>query len=270
MRERLLAARAKRVRPGLDDKVLADWNGLMIAALVTASLAFDEPAWLAMAARAFLFIDADGARRPPRPFLARGQLVVPGLASDHAAMIRAAPSRSRGHRRARLSRAGAGLAGHARPPLRQSRQWRLLPHRRRRPRPGGAAQRHHRRRDPESKRAWRRNPIRLAVFTGQHAWRDKADRLFDGILASAGDNPFGHLALLNALDLRLRAAEIVVTGDDARAADLSPPPASFPSSIASCCAHRTGCRRRIPRRTRSRRPQRARRSSASARPARCR
>ena len=30
-------ARAKRVRPGLDDKIMADWNGLMIAALVNAA-----------------------------------------------------------------------------------------------------------------------------------------------------------------------------------------------------------------------------------------
>ncbi len=37
-RQTLLSARAERVRPGWDDKVLADWNGLMIAALV-------EPAW---------------------------------------------------------------------------------------------------------------------------------------------------------------------------------------------------------------------------------
>ena len=36
LRDKLLAARARRVRPGLDDKVLADWNGLMIAALVNA------------------------------------------------------------------------------------------------------------------------------------------------------------------------------------------------------------------------------------------
>ncbi len=57
------------------------------------------------------------------------------------------------------------------------------------------------------------NLVRLAVFTGQHAWREQADRLFDGILAGADENLFAHLALLNALDLRLRAAEIVVTGE---------------------------------------------------------
>ena len=52
LRAKLLAARDSRIRPGLDDKVLADWNGLMIAALANASLMFAEPAWLAMAASA--------------------------------------------------------------------------------------------------------------------------------------------------------------------------------------------------------------------------
>ncbi|WP_119302596.1 thioredoxin domain-containing protein [Dongia deserti] len=55
-REKLLAARAKRVRPGWDDKVLADWNGLMIAALAEAAVVFDEPAWMERAAGAFDFI----------------------------------------------------------------------------------------------------------------------------------------------------------------------------------------------------------------------
>ena len=41
MREKLLERRALRVRPGFDDKVLADWNGLMIAALANAADAFD-------------------------------------------------------------------------------------------------------------------------------------------------------------------------------------------------------------------------------------
>jgi uncharacterized protein len=55
-RELLLAARAPRVRPGLDDKVLADWNGLMIAALAAAGLSFDRADWVTLAARAFAFI----------------------------------------------------------------------------------------------------------------------------------------------------------------------------------------------------------------------
>jgi hypothetical protein len=52
----LLKAREPRVRPGLDDKILADWNGLMIAALAEAGLAFDRSDWVALAQRAFAFI----------------------------------------------------------------------------------------------------------------------------------------------------------------------------------------------------------------------
>ena len=40
------------MRPGLDDKVLADWNGLMIAALANAGV-LGEPAWIELAPRAF-------------------------------------------------------------------------------------------------------------------------------------------------------------------------------------------------------------------------
>ncbi len=54
--DRLLAARALRVRPGRDDKVLADWNGLMIAALARASAVFGRPDWLERARRAFAFV----------------------------------------------------------------------------------------------------------------------------------------------------------------------------------------------------------------------
>src|SRR5690606_37262570 len=59
------------------------------------------------------------------------------------------------------------------------------------------------------------NLVRLAALTGDHTFRDKADRLIDSILSANANNLFGHVALLNALDLRLRAAEIVVTGADA-------------------------------------------------------
>src|SRR5262249_28565855 len=53
MRAALLAVREKRIRPGLDDKVLADWNGLMIAALVNAGLMLEKWGWIDMAQSAF-------------------------------------------------------------------------------------------------------------------------------------------------------------------------------------------------------------------------
>jgi hypothetical protein len=56
------------------------------------------------------------------------------------------------------------------------------------------------------------NLVRLAVLAGDDACRSKADRLIENILSAAERNLFGHVALLNALDLRLRGAEIVVTG----------------------------------------------------------
>ncbi|HEX7776630.1 MAG TPA: thioredoxin domain-containing protein [Parvibaculum sp.] len=56
MRAKLLGRRAKRIRPGFDDKVLSDWNGLTIAALANAGVVFGEPSWIAAAARAFAFV----------------------------------------------------------------------------------------------------------------------------------------------------------------------------------------------------------------------
>jgi uncharacterized protein len=55
-RAKLLAEREKRVRPGLDDKVLVAWNGLMIEALAQAACVLDEPRYRSAAARAADFI----------------------------------------------------------------------------------------------------------------------------------------------------------------------------------------------------------------------
>jgi uncharacterized protein len=221
LREKLLRVREKRVRPGLDDKVLADWNGLMIAALVNAGLAFNAPLWLEMAARAFLFVDANMAQGDRLGHSWRaGRLIVPGLASDHAAMIRAALALHEATgERAYLERAlawQATLDRHYASPdnggyfLTADDAEGLVV------RPSATTDDA----TPNPNALAAQNLIRLAIFTGQHAWREKADRLFEGIAASAAENLFAHLALLNALDLRLRAAEIVVTGEDERANDL--------------------------------------------------
>ncbi len=54
-RRTLLEVRARRVRPFKDDKILTDWNGLMIAALARAGAAFGEPRYLAAARAAAEF-----------------------------------------------------------------------------------------------------------------------------------------------------------------------------------------------------------------------
>ena len=56
LRARLFAARAPRVRPGFDDKILADWNGLMITAMAEAGAAFQRPEWINAAERAWSFV----------------------------------------------------------------------------------------------------------------------------------------------------------------------------------------------------------------------
>jgi hypothetical protein len=95
---RLAAARAvlfhereKRIRPGRDDKVLADWNGLMIAALARAAMVFEKPAWLAAARAAFAFVcermTEDGRLKHS---WCGGRLAHPATLDDHVCMARAA------------------------------------------------------------------------------------------------------------------------------------------------------------------------------------
>ena len=140
-------------RPGLDDKVLADWNGLMIAALVRAALMLDRPDWLDLARRAYRFVaetmssDA-GSATPGAPALwssraslwttpprsaRRSRFTNPGRPrlSTTRTLARRAPARLRGsrHRGARhdgqTTRTGSSCARGARPrrssPQRQRR-----------------------------------------------------------------------------------------------------------------------------------------------------
>jgi len=58
----LREARERRVRPGLDDKVLASWNGLMTRALAEAARVFDDEQWRAMALANAHFLRANLVR----------------------------------------------------------------------------------------------------------------------------------------------------------------------------------------------------------------
>jgi uncharacterized protein YyaL (SSP411 family) len=87
----LLDARSARIPPGKDDKVLADWNGLMSGALAAAGQALGRPEWIDAAARAFAFVrdrmTEDGRLRHS---WRAGQLQHPATLDDYANMSRAA------------------------------------------------------------------------------------------------------------------------------------------------------------------------------------
>ncbi|MFQ5637969.1 MAG: thioredoxin domain-containing protein [bacterium] len=55
-RKKLFDAREKRIHPLKDDKILTDWNGLMIAALAKGAAALDEPLYAVAARKAADFI----------------------------------------------------------------------------------------------------------------------------------------------------------------------------------------------------------------------
>jgi hypothetical protein len=86
VRARLFDARSNRVRPHLDDKMLTDWNGLMIAALSRAAQAFDEPTYSDAARRSADFIldtMVDGDGRLLHRYR-EGDAAIAANADDHA------------------------------------------------------------------------------------------------------------------------------------------------------------------------------------------
>ncbi len=90
-RKKLFEVREKRTKPGWDDKVLADWNGLAIRAIAKAGDAFRRPEWIALAAKAYTFVVSQ-MFRDGRLFhsFRHSKLKAPATSADYANMISAA------------------------------------------------------------------------------------------------------------------------------------------------------------------------------------
>lgn len=89
LRQRLFAARQQRQRPLKDDKILTDWNGLMIAALARAGQVFDRADYLNLAQHAAAFV-LHNLRNAEGRLLKRYRQGKAGLAAhidDYAFMI---------------------------------------------------------------------------------------------------------------------------------------------------------------------------------------
>ena len=214
MRARLLKRRASRVRPGLDDKVLADWNGLMIAALVRAGLALDCSEYIPIAGRAFRFIASAMTKDGQLGHSWRtGSLVFPGFALDHAAMMRAALAlyEATGEG-AYLAHAGTWrdvLLGDYRVPetgvlaMTAATGEGLIV----RPQPT------HDEAVPNANGVFAEALVRLAALTGADEDRRRADEMLAALVGVAASAPVGHTSILNALDLHLRGLAVVVVND---------------------------------------------------------
>ena len=88
-RRLLLEARAKRVRPHLDDKILTAWNGLMISAFARGGAVLDEPRYAQAALRAAEFLGARMYDPASGTLLRRfraGEAAIPGFVEDYAAL----------------------------------------------------------------------------------------------------------------------------------------------------------------------------------------
>ena len=95
-RRALLERRNRRIRPGLDDKVLTEWNAMAVAALAECGRALDRPLWLTEAERVAQFLLLR-LRRPDGRWLRSWQATLDGgrngrhlaYAADHAWLVEA-------------------------------------------------------------------------------------------------------------------------------------------------------------------------------------
>ena len=87
---KLLRYREKRIRPGLDDKILSGWNGLMLKGIVDAYAVFGEPKFLslALANAQFILSEMKSGNRLYRNFK-NGKASIDAYLEDYAAVAQA-------------------------------------------------------------------------------------------------------------------------------------------------------------------------------------
>jgi uncharacterized protein YyaL (SSP411 family) len=216
-RQQLFTAREQRPRPGLDDKVLTEWNGLMLAALAEAAAALEREDWLAAAVQngEFLLDSLRGAGgRWHRSWQRDGGARHGALAADHAAVLHGFLALAGATGRARWIEEAVAVADTL-----LDRFWDASR--------GGlfttaddAEALVVRQKDvmdnatPSANALAASGLYRLAALTGELRYRNQADQILQLLGGVVGGAPtaFGHL--LGAVDLRRSGpVEIAVVGD---------------------------------------------------------
>jgi uncharacterized protein YyaL (SSP411 family) len=219
LRAKLKEVRDKRVWPGWDDKVLADWNGLMIAALANAAATFQRDAWLAAAELAWRFVMGTMRHDNGRLFHSWrvGKRLHRGMLDDYANMARAGialfEATGKTHyldevkslmvvldRHFADGEAGGYFitADDAADLIVRSKHC-------------------HDNATPAGNATLIGVFARLWLLEGDEAWRDKAERQVAAFAGELEANFFPLMTLLNNYELLQRAMELVIVGDPASA-----------------------------------------------------
>ncbi len=212
-RAKLLAVRDGRIRPGWDDKVLADWNGLMIAAMANAGATFGKPAWVDAARTAFDFVSGS-MQKDGRLFHAwrAGKLNHAATLDDYAGMIRAAV--------ALFEVAGDPAC------LNAAAAWVDTIDAHFSDAEGGGyfftaddaealivrAKSAEDNATPAGNAVMAQNLARLWLLTGKSAYRDRADEIIGAFSGSLAHNFFPYASLMNAAELIQCAQQVVIVG----------------------------------------------------------
>lgn len=212
-RAKLRDVRSRRTKPGWDDKVLADWNGLAMRALAKAGDAFMKPDWIAMAEAAYAFVSsrmASGDRLFHSYRANRAK--APATATDYANMISAATALYQVTNERRY--------------LDDALAWTAVMERHYRAGNGGyylAADDTH---DliirplsatddatPNANGTMLQNLCDLYLLTGDSAFLERADGVMDAFQADAQTMAIAYTGLLNGIMTRIAPQHIVIAGD---------------------------------------------------------
>ncbi len=215
LRQRLRRARAERVPPGLDDKVLTSWNALAISAFARAGFAFHRRHYVERAVRAAEFIFEEMARPDGRLRRSwrRGQLRHDGVLEDHAAMLVACLDLLEATQDPRWLRLARGLAetldtwfvADSGAFHRTATDAEALPMR---PIPvyDGA--------EPSGNALAVEGLLRLGLWDPAGPWSGRARRVLAGVAGAAEGAPMAMPQLLLGLDfLQAAAVQVVLVGD---------------------------------------------------------
>jgi uncharacterized protein YyaL (SSP411 family) len=224
-RKRLYAARARRVAPTRDEKILAAWNGLAISALATGGRLLDDARYVRAATRAadFLLTKLRVGGRLMRSYN-DGRATQPGFLEDYAAVaaglfdlyeasfdprwLREALALCRETERLFADPAQGGwfttAADHEKLMARE------------RPRADGPT--------PSGTSLALMNALRAATFTGDDHWRAIADRALSTLRDALSERPTSLTDALLALDFRTDAVRevVVVWPEEAGASSAAP------------------------------------------------